>query len=142
MAAPHVAGVAALVKQAHPKWWKGEDLKAAIVNTGNPAGVLGNRISRGGTGLVQPFAATQTSGGRNRRPADGLAELRLRGGPGTPTIQQEQRASRSGITAPRRSTFHYVGYGQPGRIAAHGRVRQLVDHGLLPAGKEQLQGGR
>jgi subtilisin family serine protease len=61
MAAPHVAGVAALVKQAHSSWRKGEDLKAAIVNTGNPAGVLDNRISRGGTGLVQPFAATQTS---------------------------------------------------------------------------------
>jgi subtilisin family serine protease len=62
MASPHVAGVAALVKQAHGDWDKvrGEDLKAAIVNTGNPAGVLNNRISRGGTGLVQPFAATQT----------------------------------------------------------------------------------
>ena len=65
MASPHVAGVAALVaqaKQADAGWNKarGEDLKAAIVNTGNPAGVLNNRISRGGTGLVQPFAATHT----------------------------------------------------------------------------------
>ncbi len=65
MAAPHVAGVAALTLQAHPDW-SVEDLKAAIVNTGDPAqigtgGATGFRISRGGTGLVQPTLSTQTS---------------------------------------------------------------------------------
>ena len=59
MAAPHVAGVAALTRQAHPDW-DPDDLKAAIVNTGDPAGVLVNRISRGGTGLVQPQSSTTT----------------------------------------------------------------------------------
>ena len=59
MASPHTAGVAALVRQARPTW-KVEDIKAAIVNTGDPAGVLVNRISRGGTGLVQPAKATKT----------------------------------------------------------------------------------
>jgi len=57
MASPHVAGVAALTRQAHPTW-KVEDIKAAIVNTGLPSGVLVNRISRGGTGLVQPEKST------------------------------------------------------------------------------------
>jgi minor extracellular serine protease Vpr len=66
MAAPHVAGVAALVDEAHPGW-RSEDLAAAIVNTGNPGAVGAGaatatqyRTSRGGTGLVQPLAATKT----------------------------------------------------------------------------------
>ena len=61
MAAPHVAGVAALTRQAHPKWKKVEDLKAAIVNTGDPAAVLGYRTSRGGSGFVQPVGSTKTN---------------------------------------------------------------------------------
>lgn len=59
MASPHVAGVAALTRQAHPSW-SGDEIKAAIVNTGSPADVLPNRISRGGTGLVQVIGATKT----------------------------------------------------------------------------------
>ncbi|MGH3072987.1 MAG: S8 family serine peptidase [Gaiellaceae bacterium] len=59
MASPHVAGVAALTRQAHPKW-SVDDLKAAIVNTGDPAQVVGYRTSRGGTGLVQPAGSTKT----------------------------------------------------------------------------------
>lgn len=63
MASPHVAGVAALVRQAHPTW-SVEHVKAAIVNTGSPAGVGGTapyRTSRAGTGLVQPLNAVRTS---------------------------------------------------------------------------------
>jgi hypothetical protein len=59
MASPHVAGVAALTRQAHPTW-KVEDVKAAIVNTGRPSGVAGYGTSRGGTGLVQPASSTAT----------------------------------------------------------------------------------
>jgi subtilisin family serine protease len=59
MASPHVAGVAALTRQAHPTWTV-EDIKAAIVNTGDPAQVVGYRMSRGGTGLVQPQKSTTT----------------------------------------------------------------------------------
>ncbi len=59
MASPHVAGVAALTRQAHPTW-KVEDIKAAIVNTGRPSGVLGYSASLGGTGLVQPASSTAT----------------------------------------------------------------------------------
>jgi subtilisin family serine protease len=59
MAAPHVAGVAALTRQAHPTW-SVEDIKAAIVNTGDPSGVLNFRISRGGSGMVNPQGSTRT----------------------------------------------------------------------------------
>ena len=59
MASPHVAGVAALTRQAHPEWKVG-DIKAAIVNTGRPSGVLGYATSLGGTGLVQPAGSTAT----------------------------------------------------------------------------------
>lgn len=62
MASPHVAGVAALVRQAHPDWTT-EEVKAAIVNTGNPAGFAAGayRVTRGGSGLVSPAAAVSTS---------------------------------------------------------------------------------
>ncbi len=57
MAAPHVTGVAALTRQAHPTW-SVPAIMASIVNTGDPAQVAGYRISRGGTGLVQPGKST------------------------------------------------------------------------------------
>jgi len=64
MASPHVAGVAALVKQAHPSWHQVQEWKAAIVNTGNPsaiAGLLPYKTSLAGTGLVQPVPAVNTN---------------------------------------------------------------------------------
>ena len=62
MASPHVAGVAALVRQAHPTWTP-EEVKAAIVNTGDPGGFASGtyRVTRGGTGLVSPAAAVTSS---------------------------------------------------------------------------------
>jgi minor extracellular serine protease Vpr len=59
MASPMVAGTAALAREAHPGW-SVEQIKAAIVNTGDPAKVANLRVSRGGTGLVQPAGATAT----------------------------------------------------------------------------------
>jgi subtilisin family serine protease len=59
MASPHVAGVAALTRQAHPTWIVG-DIKAAIVNTGRPSGVAGYRTRVGGTGLAQAAGSTAT----------------------------------------------------------------------------------
>lgn len=59
MASPHVAGLAALVRQAHPTWTV-EEVKAAISNTGDPAGLPGYRVTRAGSGLVTPSAAVGT----------------------------------------------------------------------------------
>jgi hypothetical protein len=59
MASPHVAGVAALTRQAHPTW-SVADIKAAIMNTGDPSQTFQYRMSRGGTGLVQPAKSTAT----------------------------------------------------------------------------------
>ena len=60
MATPHTAGMAALVKQAHPTWDRVDLWKAAIVSTANPGGVAGYTAAGAGTGLIQAFAATQT----------------------------------------------------------------------------------
>ena len=89
MASPHAAGVAALTRQAHPRKscksvrWQVREWKAAIINTADPAGVLGYRTSRGGSGLVQPALSTKTQASRVRREgARRLAQLRLRGAQG------------------------------------------------------------
>ena len=61
MAAPHTAGMAALVRQAHPSWNKVKYWKAAIVNTADPAQVNGYRTRVAGAGLIQAVGATQTN---------------------------------------------------------------------------------
>ncbi len=59
MAAPHVTGVAALVKQAHPNW-KPEELKAAIVGTSSANAVAGYTTRSSGAGMVQALPAVRT----------------------------------------------------------------------------------
>ena len=59
MASPHVAGVAALVKQAHPDW-SVDDIGAAIQNHADPSAMAGYKLSRGGTGLVDTAGSVGT----------------------------------------------------------------------------------
>ncbi len=59
MAAPHVAGVAALVVQAHPRW-DSSDVASAIVTTADPEKVAGQGVVRGGVGLVDAAQAVAT----------------------------------------------------------------------------------
>ncbi len=48
---PHVAGVAALNVQAHPRW-SAQDIAANLVNTADPSKVGDYRLTLGGTGLI------------------------------------------------------------------------------------------
>ena len=59
MATPHIAGVAALVKQAHPTW-SVADLRAAIVQTAAPGLMLDYSPRSEGSGLTQALSAVNT----------------------------------------------------------------------------------
>lgn len=60
MAAPHIAGVAALMKEAHPDWTN-EEIKAAMMNTAvDLADVAGQQVPRQGAGRVDALAAVET----------------------------------------------------------------------------------
>jgi subtilisin family serine protease len=60
MSAPHVAGSAALAVQAHPDW-SADQVGIALVNTSASGQLVGYSPRKNGNGLIQPFAATQTS---------------------------------------------------------------------------------
>jgi minor extracellular serine protease Vpr len=60
MACPMTAGIAALVKQAHPTW-KGAQIKAAIMNTADPSLNTGYNVRRAGAGVVQAQRAVDSS---------------------------------------------------------------------------------
>lgn len=59
MAAPHVAGIAALTVQAH-RGWTASDVAAALVSTADPAKVSGYRLTLGGAGLVDTAQSVGT----------------------------------------------------------------------------------
>ncbi|HEX7949125.1 MAG TPA: S8 family serine peptidase [Candidatus Limnocylindrales bacterium] len=59
MSTPHVAGVVALVRQAHPSWTP-EQVKAALMNTASATAIAGYDPRTGGSGLVQAAAAVRT----------------------------------------------------------------------------------
>jgi Subtilisin-like serine proteases len=59
MAAPHVAGVAALAVQAHPTWTASQ-VAAAVVGTADADKVSGYQVTQSGTGLVDALQAINT----------------------------------------------------------------------------------
>jgi hypothetical protein len=59
MATPHIAGVAALTIQAHPKW-KPAAIKSAIINSGNPIDLADYATRRAGSGFVNAASAVGT----------------------------------------------------------------------------------
>ena len=80
MATPHVAGVAALARQAHPRWEE-QDLRAAVLESASPGGLVDYTPRIEGAGLVQAVGATTTQvvatseGGRVGALSFGFAEL-------------------------------------------------------------------
>src|SRR5712664_3788048 len=73
MATPHVSGVAALALQAHPDW-DAESVRLAFANTADASQLGGFQPKLGGSGLVQPFAATRTAAvARGTRDAGNLS---------------------------------------------------------------------
>ena len=78
MAAPHVAGVAALSAEAHPSW-TAPQIAASVVSTADPDKVAGQSLTLGGVGLVdaaQAVATTVTATGDAFRTESGWAQRR------------------------------------------------------------------
>jgi subtilisin family serine protease len=100
MAAPHVAGAAALLVQRHPEWTP-EQVKSALVQTARP---LGEAPTRAGAGMVDVAGAdrpllfaspTSVSFGLVRRGAGATATVALAdagGGSGTWTVSVDRPA--------------------------------------------------
>ena len=80
MATPHVAGVAALVRQAHPSW-DSATIRGAIIESASPSAMPDYAPRAEGAGLLQAVGATQTevtirpTNGRNGALSFGVNEF-------------------------------------------------------------------
>jgi subtilisin family serine protease len=150
MAAPHVAGGAALLRQRHPTWTV-EQVKSALVQTGAPVEDAGNvQPVREGGGLVDlqkadaplVFASpTNVSFGLLRRGASITRTLQLADGGGGPapwqvTVEQERADAGVAIGVPPTATA-------PGSLAVSAtatrtaRRRELTGFVVLARGAER-----
>jgi hypothetical protein len=88
MATPHVAGEAALVKQAHPSWKNVQYYKDAIINTANPALVADYSLRGAGAGEADAYNATHTQVVASGYPS-GMASLNF----GVPAVRSDYSGS-------------------------------------------------
>jgi subtilisin family serine protease len=95
MASPATAGVAALVKQAHPSWVP-RDIKAAIVGTASPAKLDPYDLRLAGSGLAVPRRAVDTQSLIYTDPGSSsltFSYQQLSAGPGTTAYEQTKTFS-------------------------------------------------
>jgi subtilisin family serine protease len=97
MASPVVAGVAALVRQAHPSW-SARDVATVISNTAAPSGITGYSTRLAGAGVPQAVAAVRSgavaSSERSPAVSFGFVELRDRARlHGSVTVSNEERSA-------------------------------------------------
>ncbi len=137
MAAPHVAGSVALVKQEHPTWGP-EQLKAALTSTANP--LRGQSVFRIGAGRVDVDRATRQQVFVDQ----GLMDLGYFARPYDPatlhptrTLTYTQRLGCPGDVAPR---GHAERSGE--RPGARGRVDRVAGHAHHRAGRRGAGRGR
>ncbi len=88
MSTPHVAGIVALIRQAH-RTWTPDQVKAALMNTASASAVAGYDPRTSGSGLVQPAAAVSTVALATTGP--GLASLSF----GAPALEAAYASSKT-----------------------------------------------
>jgi subtilisin family serine protease len=84
MATPHVAGMAALVKEAHPAWKSVQYYKDAIINTADPTLVADYSLRGAGAGEAAAYNATHTDVVASGYPS-GMASLNF----GVPAVKAD-----------------------------------------------------
>jgi subtilisin family serine protease len=154
MAAPHVAGAAALLRQRHPTWTVAQ-IKAALVLTGTPVRASANRpeesgVLRQGGGLVDLvradnpllFAApSQASFGLLRRSATQTKTIVLEdagGGAGVWSVAIDRDQSQPGVFLTVPSTVAVPGALTVGvRVARAAPERELTGYLVLTRDGEQ-----